>query len=265
MEEKEMKRVLILTGLIVLLIGFGFSQKIRIGATPVPHAEMLEEIKGYLKENDIELDIVVFNDYVLPNLALANGELDANFFQHLPYLNVFTSERGIKGLTALKPIHVEPMGFYSKKSLDTLKKGDIVVLPNDPTNEGRSLLLLQTNGLITLKDSSDLKATVRDIEKNPKELKFKEVEAGFIPRVYKTDNSVQAAVINTNYAISAGLNPIKDAIFFEGEQSPYANMVVINEKDKDEEWVSILQSALRSLTMKKFIEEKYNGAVVSTF
>ncbi len=260
-----MKRVLITVILIVLTTGLVFSQKIRIGATPVPHAEMLEEVKGYLNENGIELDIIVFNDYVLPNLALASGELDANFFQHIPYLDVFTAERGIQNLKALKPIHVEPMGFYAKKALTDLKDGDTVVLPNDPTNEGRALLLLQENGLIKLKDSSNLKATVRDIAENPKKLKFKEIEAGFIPRVYKTDTSVQAAVINTNYAISAGLNPIRDAVFFEGENSPYANMVVINTDDEDREWVTILQATLRSQTMKQFIEEMYNGAVVAAF
>ncbi len=261
----KMKRVLTVSILIVLLAGLAFSQRIRIGATPVPHAQMLEAIKGLLKEKDIELDIIVFNDYVLPNLALANGELDANFFQHAPYLDVFISERGINNLKALNPVHVEPMGFYSRKTLTELQQGDTVVLPNDPTNEGRALLLLQENGLIRLRNASDLKATVRDIVENPKGLRFKEVEAGFIPRVYSTDNSVQAAVINTNYAISAGLNPIKDAIFYEGENSPYANMVVIDRKNQDKEWVTLLQAALRSLAMKQFIEEKYNGAVVAVF
>jgi len=248
-----------------LIVGFAFSQSLRIGATPVPHAEILEYIQDDLQKNGIHLEIIVFNDYVLPNLALANGELDANFFQHVPYLNQFTTERGIQGLLALEPVHVEPMGFYSKKDLEELERGDTVVIPNDPTNEGRALLLLQANGLITLNESADLKATIREIAENPKKLNFKEVEAGFIPRVYQTDKTVKAAVINTNYAISAGLNPLEDAVFIEGEESPYSNIVVIKEEDRNKEWVEILQSSLRSEKVKKFIQKNYNGAVVPTF
>jgi D-methionine transport system substrate-binding protein len=157
------------------------------------------------------------------------------------------------------------MGFYSKKDLEELERGDTVVIPNDPTNEGRALLLLQANGLITLNESADLKATIREIAENPKKLNFKEVEAGFIPRVYQTDKTVKAAVINTNYAISAGLNPLEDAVFIEGEESPYSNIVVIKEEDRNKEWVEILQSSLRSEKVKKFIQENYNGAVVPTF
>ena len=260
-----MKKNITVILLVVLIAGFALSEKIRIGATPVPHAEILEFIKPELEKNGFELEVVVFNDYVLPNMALANGELDANYFQHVPYLEVFTSERGIEGLVPQPPIHVEPMGFYTKKALDELEKNDKVVVPNDPTNEGRALLLLHNNGIIKLKDPENLKSTVIDIAENPKGLKFNEVEAGFIPRVYNTDDSVEAAVINTNYAISAGLNPIEDAKFYEGEDSAYANIVVVRQEDTKSEWLDVLQSALRSEAVKEFILNKYEGAVVPTF
>ena len=260
-----MKKNITVVLLVVLIAGFALSEKIRIGATPVPHAEILEFIKLELEKEGFELEVVVFNDYVLPNMALANGELDANYFQHVPYLEVFTTERGIEGLVPQPPIHVEPMGFYAKKGLNKLEKNDKVVVPNDPTNEGRALLLLHNNGIIKLKDPENLEATVIDIAENPKSLKFSEVEAGFIPRVYNTDDSVDAAVINTNYAISAGLNPIEDAKFYEGEDSAYANIVVVREEDTNSEWLDVLQSALRSEAVKEFILNKYEGAVVPTF
>lgn len=260
-----MKKVFVLLLLIILSVSSFSAIKIKIGASPVPHAEILNFVKEDLEEKGYVLDIVVFNDYVLPNLALANGELDANYFQHIPYLESFTSKRGIKGLVPVFGVHIEPMGFYLKKPLEELSKGDKIALPNDPTNEGRALLLLHNNGLIKLKDPKKLDSTVRDILENPKGLKFIEVEAGFVPRVYKEDKSVVGAVINTNYALEIGLNPLKDSTFVEDSKSPYTNVVVVREEDKNADWVKALKEVLLTDKVRDFILKKYNGAVVPVF
>ena len=252
--------------LVLLGVVFAFgTTKIRIGATPVPHAEILEVIKADLAELGYELEIIVFNDYVLPNIALSTGELDANYFQHVPYLESFTSQRGIKGLVSAKAIHVEPMGFFLKKPLSELAPGDKIAVPNDPTNEGRALILLHNNGLIVLKDPSKLESTVLDIKENPKQLTFVEIEAGFIPRVYTDDKTVAGAVINTNYALTINLNAVKDSEFIEGAESPYAHIITIRETDKDAAWLEALISVLTSEKVRDFINEKYDGAVVPVF
>lgn len=259
-----MKKFLVLIVLLGVVFAFG-TTKIRIGATPVPHAEILEVIKADLAELGYELEIVVFNDYVLPNIALSTGELDANYFQHVPYLESFTSQRGIKGLVSAKAIHVEPMGFFLKKPLSELAPGDKIAVPNDPTNEGRALILLHNNGLIELKDPSKLESTVLDIKENPRQLTFVEIEAGFIPRVYTDDKTVAGAVINTNYALTINLNAVKDSEFIEGGESPYANIITIRETDKGEAWLEALISVLTSEKVRDFINEKYDGAVVPVF
>lgn len=259
-----MKKLFVLLVLLGVVLSFG-TTKIKIGATPVPHAEILETIEEDLAEMGYQLEIIVFNDYVLPNLALSNGELDANYFQHVPYLESFTSQRGIKGLISVKAIHVEPMGFFLKKPLSDLAPGDKIAVPNDPTNEGRALILLHNNGLIELKDPSKLESTILDIKENPKQLTFVEIEAGFIPRLYTDDKSVAGAVINTNYALTINLNPIKDAEFMEGAESPYANVITIREEDKDKAWLKALLSVLTTEKVRDFINEKYEGAVVAVF
>ena len=259
-----MKKVLTVVLLLVSLFAFA-GTKIRVGATPVPHAEILELIKEDLAAEGYDLEIVVFNDYVLPNISLSDGAIDANYFQHLPYLEYFTSQRGIKNLANAGAIHVEPMGFYLKKPLVELKKGDTIAVPNDPTNEGRALILLHNKGVITLKDPAKLESTIRDIDGNPSGLKFIEVDAGFIPRVYDTDKTVAGAVINTNYAITINLNPLNDAVFMEGAESPYANIVTVRKDDLDSDWLKALLGALKTDKVKSFIIEKYNGAVVPTF
>lgn len=259
-----MKKFLVLIVLLGVVFAFG-TTKIRIGATSVPHAEILEVIKADLAELGYELEIIVFNDYVLPNIALSTGELDANYFQHVPYLESFTSQRGIKGLVSAKAIHVEPMGFFLKKPLSELAPGDKIAVPNDPTNEGRALILLHNNGLIVLKDPSKLESTVLDIKENPKQLTFVEIEAGFIPRVYTDDKTVAGAVINTNYALTINLNAVKDSEFIEGAESPYANIITIRETDKDAAWLEALISVLTSEKVRDFINEKYDGAVVPVF
>lgn len=241
----------------------GETTVLKVGATAVPHAEILEQVKPILAKEGIDLQIVEFNDYVQPNLALNDGELDANYFQHQPYLDEFKSEHDVK-LVSAGGIHIEPMGVYSKKvkSLDDLADGASIAIPNDPTNGGRALILLAKAGVITLKDNNDIKATVQDITANPKNIKFQEVEAAQLPRVL---DDVDAAVINTNYAMQANLVPSKDALVMEDSTSPYVNIVAVREGDQDKPAIKKLIEALKSDTVKKFIEEKYKGAVVPAF
>lgn len=236
---------------------------LKVGATAVPHAEILEQVKPELEKEGIELQIVEFNDYVQPNLALNDGELDANYFQHQPYLDEFTAEHSVK-LVSAGGVHIEPMGIYSKKvkSVDELAPGAVVAIPNDPTNGGRALLLLAKTGVITLKDNNDIKATVQDITGNPKNIQIREVEAAQLPRVL---DDVDVAVINTNYAMQADLVPSKDALNIEDSTSPYVNIVAVREGDQDKPAIKKLMEALRSDKVKKFIEEKYKGEVVPTF
>ena len=232
----------------------GETTVLKVGATAVPHAEILEQVKPILAKEGIDLQIVEFNDYVQPNLALNDGELDANYFQHQPYLDEFKSEHDVK-LVSAGGIHIEPMGVYSKKvkSLDDLSDGASIAIPNDPTNGGRALILLAKAGVITLKDNNDIKATVQDITANPKNIKFQEVEAAQLPRVL---DDVDAAVINTNYAMQANLVPSKDALVMEDSTSPYVNIVAVREGDQDKPAIKKLIEALKSDTVKKFIEEK---------
>lgn len=234
-----------------------------VGATPVPHAEILNEVKPLLAKEGIDLKIIEFTDYVKPNLALNDKELDANFFQHTPYLDKFNSERGTK-LKAIAKIHIEPMGIYSHKikDLKDLKDGAKVAIPNDPTNGGRALLILQKAGLITLKDSSNITSTVQDVVKNDKHLQFVELEAAQIPR---SIDDVDIAVINTNFAMEANLNPKNDALFLEDKDSPYANVLVVREGDENRPEIQKLVKALQSPEIKKFIEDKYNGAILPSF
>ncbi|SHE37261.1 D-methionine transport system substrate-binding protein [Marinitoga hydrogenitolerans DSM 16785] len=264
-----MKKFLFVVLLLILVIFIGCTKEekvLKIGATAVPHAEILEFIKDdFEKESGYKLEIVVFNDYVQPNIALEEEQIDANYFQHVPYLEEFSKSKGYKDLISIAKIHVEPMGFYSKKSIKEFKSGDKVVIPNDATNEGRALLLLQENGLIKLKDTNSLKVTINDIEENKYNLDFVELDAAYLPRTYKEDTSVIGAVINTNYAIENGLNPLKDAIFIENANSPYANIIAVKEKNKDNKEIQLLIKLLQSKKVKDFILEKYKGAVVPTF
>lgn len=257
-----LKKVLLI-GSFIALSSFSLAGTLKIGASPVPHAEILNEVKADLQKEGVDLKIVEFTDYVTPNLALSDGELDANYFQHLPYLEKFASERKLK-LTPVGQVHVEPIGIYSEKvkSLKDLKPGSTIAIPNDPSNGGRALILLHNNGLLTLKDPKNLYATEFDIVKNPNAFKIKAVEAAQLPRVLA---DVDAAIINGNYAFEAGFNPAKDALLLEGKESPYANVVVVktgNEKNAD---VQKLIKALQSPKVKEFIKEKYQGGVVAAF
>lgn len=238
---------------------------LKVGATPVPHAEILEFIKPELAKQGINLQIVKFTDYPLPNPAVDSGEIDANYFQHTPYLETFTKDRGLK-LVTIGTVHIEPMGLYSKKvtKIEEFKSGDTIAIPNDPSNSGRALLVLEKAGLIKLKAGAGVKATVLDIVENPKEFKITAIEAAQLPRVL-TDPKVTGAVINTNYALEGGLNPTKDALYLEAKDSPYANIVVAKESRKDDPNLQKLVKALNTPAVKKFIEDTYKGAVVPAF
>ena len=237
---------------------------LKVGATAVPHAEILEVVKPLLEKDGIKLEIVEFNDYVQPNLALNDKELDANFFQHEPYLKNFMEEHKEVKLKNAFGVHIEPMGIYSKKvkDLKELKDGASIAIPNDPTNGGRSLLLLQKAGLLKLKDGVNEKATVQDITENPHNFKFQEVEAAQVPR---TLDDVDAAVINTNYAMQVNLVPTKDALFMEDNTSPYVNILAVRDGDENRPEIQALIKALQSKEVKDFINEKYKGAVVPAF
>lgn len=239
------------------------AEKLSVAATPVPHAELLEFVKPALAKDGVELDIKVFTDYVQPNVQVSDGQLDVNFFQHKPYLDSFNSEHKTQ-LVSVGLVHVEPFGAYSSKikSIDELKDGAQVAIPNDPSNGARALLLLQKQGLIKLKDPSNILATARDIAENPKKLKFRELEAATLPRVLP---DVDIALINTNYALEAGLNPVNDALFIEGEDSPYANLVATTDAKKDNAAIQKLVKALQSDEVREFIKEKYKGSIVPAF
>lgn len=247
------------------LLFFGCTKKepkdvLKIAATPVPHAEMLEFVKPSLKKQGIDLQIIVMDDYSLPNRALANKEVEANFFQDIPFLDEQIKQFGYK-IQCYALIHLEPMGIYSDKikSLKDLKEGAIIAVPNDPTNEYRALALCQKNGLITLKKKGDYTATVLDIATNPKNLRFKEINAALLTRTLK---DVDAAVINTNFALQAGLNPDKDAIALESKDSPYANAIVIRDGEGKNPKLEALKKEMLSKKMRIFILTKYKGAII---
>jgi len=239
------------------------TETLSIAATAVPHAEILEFIKPALAADGVTLQIKVFTDYVQPNVQVAEKNLDANFFQHQPYLDEFNKAKGTD-LVSVAGVHVEPFGAYSStlKSLAELPEGANVVIPNDATNGGRALLLLQKAGVITLKDGSGILATPRDIVSNPKSITIRELEAATLPRVL---NQVDLALINTNYALEAGLKPTKDALIIEGSDSPYVNILVARADNKDSPAMQKLAKALNSPEVKAFILEKYQGAVVPAF
>jgi len=258
-----------LVALAMLCAGCGGSsasddKTIKIGASAVPHAEILEAAKPLLEQKGIKLEIVEFNDYVQPNLALSAKELDANFFQHRPYLENFMAEHSNVKLKSVGGVHIAPMGVYSKKvqDLSNLADGAKVSLPNDPTNGGRALLLLEKAGLIKLDKAAGLKATVQDVKENPKHLQFEEMEAAQIPRSLE---DVDAAVINTDYALKVGLVPSKEALILEDSTSPYVNIVAVRAGDEDRPEIKTLMEVLHSDELKQFILDKYQGAIVPAF
>lgn len=240
--------------------------KVKVGASVTPHAEILNAVKDELKAAGYDLEVVEFTDYVLPNTALEQGDLDANYFQHTPYLENFNEEKGTH-LAAVGKIHYEPFGIYAGKTSDlsAIPDGGSIAIPNDGTNEARALLLLEAQGLIKLKEGITFTATVLDIAENPKNLSIKEIEAAQLARSLQ---DVDAAVINGNYAIQAGLK-VKDALAIEDKDSiaadTYANVLVVKEGHENDEATKALLAALQSDTAKKFMEEKYEGAVIAAF
>lgn len=234
---------------------------IKVGATPVPHAEILQAVKPLLKAKGYDLEIVEFTDYVTPNIAVNEGELDANFFQHLPYLEEFNKNKNTD-LVKTVNVHLEPMGVYSHKikNLSELEDGATIAVPNDPTNESRALDILVKQGLLKFKEVEF--KTVVDIIENPKNLKIEELDAPQLPRVL---DEVSAAIINTNYALSANLNPMKDALVIESKDSPYANIVVVKKGNENKDAIKALNEAINSEEIRTFIKEKYQGSIVESF
>ncbi|MED3622468.1 MetQ/NlpA family ABC transporter substrate-binding protein [Neobacillus thermocopriae] len=240
------------------------SKTLVVGASNVPHAEILEEAKPLLKEKGIDLKIETFQDYVLPNKSLASKELDANYFQHIPYLNAQNEEFGY-GFVNAGGIHIEPIGVYSKKykKLSDLPEGAHLIMSNSVADHGRLLSLLEKEGLIKLKDDIDkTKAEIKDVVENPKKLKFDaNYEAALLPQIYNKGEG-DAVLINSNYAIDAGLNPLKDSIAIEDKESPYVNVIAVRKGDENKEEIKALIDVLHSKEIQDFILEKYDGAVV---
>ncbi|MGB8000360.1 MAG: MetQ/NlpA family ABC transporter substrate-binding protein [Anaerobacillus sp.] len=241
------------------------SKKLVVGASNIPHAEILEKAQPILKEKGIDLEIKTFQDYILPNKTLANGELDANYFQTIPYMELQMEENDNYDFVNAGGIHIEPIGVYSQdyKSLEDLPDGAQIIMSNSVSDHGRMLSLLESKGLIKLKDGvkpSD--ATVEDISENPKNIEFKtDVEASLLPQIYQQGEG-DAVMINTNYAIDAGLNPQEDAIALEDSDSPYVNVIAVNKGDEDNEAIKTLVDVLHSDEIQDFIKDEYDGAVV---
>lgn len=254
----------LLAGAATLAVAFGASaETIKVGVTAGPHAQILEAVKPIAAKDGLDIQIIEFTDYVIPNQALAGGDLDANSFQHQPYLDNQVKDRGFDLVSVGKTV-VYPIGIYSKKvkSLDELQSGAKVAIPNDPTNGGRVLLLLQAKGLIKLKDGGTLKASPIDIVENPKKLEIVELDAAQLPRSL---DDVTVAAINTNFALEAGIDPVKDAIAREAADSPYANVIAVRKADKDKPWVAKLVKSYQSPEVKEFILTKFKNAVVPAF
>ena len=241
----------------------GETVTLTVAASPTPHAVILEQCVPILAEQGIDLVINQYSDYVVPNTAVEDGDEDANYFQHLPYLEEFNETRGTH-LVSVAGVHIAPMGIYAGRveSLEDLPDGAVIGIPNDPTNEGRALLLLEAQGLITLDDSSNLSATPNNIVDNPKNLQFEEIEAQTLP---SSRPDLDLAVINSNYALGAGLNPTTDALAIESSDSPYVNVLVVKEGNEDNAAVQALVEALHSDTIRDFITEEFDGAVVPAF
>ena len=237
---------------------------IKVAASETPHAEILEQAKPLLEKEGWDLEVTVFNDYVQPNLVVESGEFDANYFQHIPYLEEFNEEQKTHLVNA-GGIHYEPFGIYpgTKNGLDDLEKGDVIAVPNDTTNEARALLLLQDNGVITLKDGVGLEATVNDIVDNPKGVEIRELEAAQVSRVTE---EVAFVVLNGNYALEAGYSVAKDAVAYEKNDSEaaqtYVNVIAVKEGNEDNEGIKALVKVLKSDEIKKYINDNYDGAVI---
>ncbi len=258
-----MKKFIIAAAIAAFAAGSAFAEDIKVGVTPGEHAQIMEKVAEIAKTKGLNIEIVEFSDYVVPNQALADGDIQANSFQHQPYLDNQIADRKFD-LVSIGTTITTPMGVYSKKvkSLDELKDGATVAIPNDPTNGGRALLVLASKGLIKFKENPGIKVTMADIIDNPKNIEFAEIDAAQLPRSLE---DVDAAVINTNYAMEAGLHPKTDAIAIEGEKSPYANVIVVRTADKDAPWAKTLVESYHDESIRKFINEEFKGALIPSW
>ncbi|ADX46580.1 lipoprotein, YaeC family [Paracidovorax avenae ATCC 19860] len=261
--KRFLLRSLIASSIALMLAPGAMAQDkpIKVGVTAGPHAQIFEQVRKVAEKDGLKIQIVEFSDYVQPNAALAAGDLDANSYQHKPYLDAQVKDRGYKLVSAGYTVNF-PIGLYSKKvkKLEDLKEGARFGIPNDPTNGGRVLLVLQDKGLIKLKDGAGLKATPLDVTSNPKKLKFVELDAAQLARSL---DDLDAAAINTNFALSAGLNPKTDAIAQESAKSPYVNIIAVREADKDKPWVAKLVKAYHSDEIRQYIDTQFKGAVLA--
>ncbi len=248
---------------LALTTGGAFADTYKIGVTPGPHAQILEAVKPQLAPKGIDIEILEFSDYVVPNEALNSGELNANSFQHQPYLDNQIKDRGYKIVSVATTVNF-PIGVYSNKVKDIadLPEGASVGIPNDPTNGGRVLLLLADNGVIKLREGAGTTASIADITENPKNIKIVEIDAAQLPR---TLPDLDAAGINTNYAEQAGLDPVNDPILRESPKGPYVNVIAVREEDKDADWVKALVEAYHSDETRKFVEDTFKGSVLASW
>lgn len=258
-----MLRLVTLTSALALSAATAMAEDIKVGVSPGEHAEIMEEVAKVAEPMGLNIEVVEFSDYVIPNTALADGDIQANSFQHRPYLENQIKDRGFD-LVEIGTTITTPMGIYSDKleSLDALPEGAKIGIPNDPTNGGRALLVLQDLGLLTLAEGTGLVPTPLDITENPKNLEFLELDAAQLPRsLADTD----ASIINTNYALAAGLNPNTDTIGMEKADSPYVNIIVVRKGKEEQDWAKKLVEAYHSAEVKAFIDEKYEGSVLTSW
>ena len=259
---------LLITGMLVPVFIFSAcagkkdAMVVSVGASPIPHAVLLNLVKDDLAAKGVTLNVVEFTDYVQPNMAVLSGDIDANFFQHIPYLA--SNPEWSEGLVSAFGVHVEPFGLYSAKYNDVtdLPSGATIAIPNDPSNGGRALLLLHAKGLIILRDGAGFLSTPRDITGNPRNFRFRELEAAQLPRSLQ---DVDAATINGNYALEAGLNPLHDSLIIEGAESPYVNIVVVKKGSEDDPRIIALKNALLSQKVRDYIINNYDGGVAPVF
>jgi D-methionine transport system substrate-binding protein len=263
MQRRFILKLTAALGAVACFAGAAHAQTIRVGVTGGPHAQVMEVVKQVAAKRGLDIKIVEFSDYVQPNAALAAGDLDANSYQHAPYLDAQVKDRGYPLIKVAETVTF-PMGIYSKrvKSLAELPSGARVAIPNDPTNGGRALLLLQKQGVLKLRADVGLKATRFDVVDNPRKLKIIELDAAQIPRSL---GDVDAAAINTNYAMEAGLKPKQDAIAIEGPNGPYANIIAIRAADRGKPWVEKLVAAYHSPEVKRYIDSRFGGAVIAAW
>ncbi|MDY6962882.1 MAG: MetQ/NlpA family ABC transporter substrate-binding protein [Pseudomonadota bacterium] len=256
-----MKKFILAAAIAAFAAGSAAAETIKVGVTPGPHAQIMEKVKEVAATKGLDIEILEFSDYVVPNQALNDGELNANSFQHQPYLDNQVADRGFDLVSVAKNVNF-PMGVYSNKvkSLEELEDGATVSIPNDPTNGGRALLVLADKGVISVDEAKGVKVGIADVTENPKNIRIVELDAAQLPRSL---DDVDASVINTNYAIEAGLNPKTDSIAIEGEKAPYVNVIAVRSADKDAPWVKTLVESYQNDEIKAFIADEFKGAVVT--